>query len=231
MVRAALGQVVLFIAAVSVATAFAGTVVTESSLYAQSTADRTDRAVAAIDAEIAVINDPSAGATYDDADERVTVYVKNVSGETLEPAALEVLLDGQYVTSADRSVRVLGSDGDSWRIGSVLEVTIERPLGTGEHRAVLEIHAARDRLIFDAGRLPFSIAPGIDPDTEFDSSGRWFEVSAAVPDPWTIPPLETRFGSCLPFLHPVADLTSRRLRVANSPGRRSVPTVVPGRRR
>ncbi|WP_254762288.1 archaeal flagellar protein G [Natrinema marinum] len=150
MVRTAVAQVLLFIAAVSIAAAFAGTIVTQSSVFAQSTADEADRTVATIDAEIVVINDPAAGATYDDADGQVTLYVKNVGGETLEPAALEVVLDGTYVGSGERSTRVLES-GDEWRVGTVLEVTIDRFLAAGEHRAAVTIDGARDRLVFDAG--------------------------------------------------------------------------------
>jgi len=149
MVRAAVAQALLFIAAVSIAATFAGTIVTQSSLFAQSTAAEADRAVATIDAEVAVINDPEAGATYDGADGQITLYVKNVGGETLEPAALEILLDGSYVESGERSTRVLES-GDEWRVGTVLEVTIDRSLAAGEHRAVVTIHGAQNRLVFDA---------------------------------------------------------------------------------
>ncbi|WP_408956870.1 archaeal flagellar protein G [Natrinema sp. 74] len=150
MVRAAVAQTLLFIAAVSAAAMFAGTIVTQSSLFAQSTADEADRTVATIDAEVDVINDPASGATYDDTDGKVTLYVKNIGGETLEPAALEVVLDGTYVESSARSTRVLTS-GDEWRVGTVLEVTVDRSLAAGEHRALVTIHGARDQLVFDAG--------------------------------------------------------------------------------
>uniref|UniRef100_A0A7D5GI18 Archaeal flagellar protein G n=2 Tax=Natrinema halophilum TaxID=1699371 RepID=A0A7D5GI18_9EURY len=151
MVRIAVVQTLLFIATVSIATMFAGTIVTQSTLYAQSNADETDRAVAEIDAEVAIINDPAAGTTYDESAGQSTLYIKNIGRETLEPVALEVVLDGRYVESADRSVRLLGTRGDHWRVGTVLEVTIDRSLGTGEHRAVVEIHTAQDRLTFEAG--------------------------------------------------------------------------------
>ncbi|ELY54258.1 flagellin [Natronolimnohabitans innermongolicus] len=150
MVRTSIVHVLLFIAAVSISTMFVGVVVTEAGLYAQSTESESERDVAAIDAEIDLINDPEAGTTYaeDDGDGSLTLYVKNVGGSSLDPGDADVLLNGEYVSPADS--RLL-SDGDVWRVDSVLEVTVptSTALEPGDHRAVVEIDGAREILEFE----------------------------------------------------------------------------------
>lgn len=151
MVRSAIAQVLLFIAAISVSTMLVGAVVTQSGLYAQSVEDERDRQAAAADAEIAIINDADADATYDGASEQVTLYVKNVGESTLEPDSADILLDGEYVPPSE--TRVLGDGGgaNQWRVDTVLELTIDvtEPLEAGEHRAVVEIETERDVLTFE----------------------------------------------------------------------------------
>lgn len=150
MVRASVAQVLLFIAAVSGATLLAGGVVTESGVYAQSVADESEREVATLDAEIAIINDADAGATYDDSDERLTLYVKNVGGSSLEPNESEVLVDGEYVRPSERTVLGTDTAAAPWRVDTVLELTIDlaEPLEAGEHRVAVEVHSARELLTF-----------------------------------------------------------------------------------
>lgn len=150
MVRAAVTHAILFIAAISVAAVVAGLVVSEAGSYAQSVEDESERDVAAIDAEIEIVNDPEAGATYDETEETVTVYVKNVGGSTLQPGDATVLLNGEYAEPDE--TRVLGTETDEWRVDAVLELTIEIDGGLeGEdHRVVVEADEARDRLSFAA---------------------------------------------------------------------------------
>lgn len=145
MVRDSVTQLILFIAVVSVATLLAGTMVVEVGLYAQSIGDDGDRAATAIDADVTIVNDPESGATYDEGTETVTLYVKNVGGSTLEPADLDVLLDGEYVTPTAKTVR----DGNHWRPGRVLEVTIDRPLERGSHRALVDVDDVQATLSFE----------------------------------------------------------------------------------
>ncbi|MCU4743912.1 LamG-like jellyroll fold domain-containing protein [Natronoglomus mannanivorans] len=138
-------QLILFIAVVSVTTLFVGALVVEVGLYSQAIGDEGERAGAAIDAEITIVNDPDAGGTYDEDTETVTLYVKNVGGSTLEPADLDVLLDGEYVTSTAKTVR----DGDHWRPGRVLEITIDRSLERGWHRVLVSVGGVQETLSFE----------------------------------------------------------------------------------
>ena len=142
--RESIVQLVFFIAVVSVATLFVGLVVTQTAVFSESVDREGERSAAEIDAEIVLINDPETDA-YDDEDETVTLYVKNVGGSTLEPDRLDVLLDGELVEGADARV----VDGDRWRPERVLEVGIDRDLSPGEYRTLVRIDGAEDHLSFD----------------------------------------------------------------------------------
>lgn len=153
MVRASVGHLVLFVAAVSVSALLVGNIVTEAGLYAQSVENEGDREAAAIDADIEIINDPDAGAVYNETSENVTLYVKNVGGGTLDPEAIDVVLNGKFATVAERRV----IDGDAWRRNHVLAVTLEHPLVGGTNRALVQIDGSRDLLSFQyAGSLDWS---------------------------------------------------------------------------
>lgn len=155
MVRASLVQLLLFITAVSVSTLFVGMVVTETGLYAQSSEAESERDVAVIDAEIAVINDVESDTIYDDTSDEVTVYLKNVGGGTLDPAETELLVDGEYVQP--EAMQVLDA-GDSWRESTVLEVTLPAALEPGNHRVVATVDSAREHFEFEH-RVAFWTSP------------------------------------------------------------------------
>ncbi|WP_226004564.1 LamG-like jellyroll fold domain-containing protein [Natrinema salinisoli] len=153
MVRASVAQLILFIAAISVSTLFVGVIVTETGLYVQAVEDEGDRETAAIDAEIEIINDPEAKAVYNETDETVTVYVKNVGGGTLNPDDLEVVVNGELATVTETDV--IG--GEPWRRNRVLAVTLDHAIEGGTNRALVRIDGSRDLLSFQyAGSLDWS---------------------------------------------------------------------------
>lgn len=147
MVRTSVVQLLLFTAAISAATLFAGSIATEAGLYAQSVESEGERDVATIDGEISLINHPEAGTTYDETADGVTIYAKNVGGASLEPAAADLLIDGEYVQPVE--TRVLEGSDSVWREGTVLELTASASLEPGVHRAVVDADGARDRLEFE----------------------------------------------------------------------------------
>lgn len=158
MVRVAIGHVILFIAIVGVSTMLVGVVVTQTALYSQAVDGESERDAATIDAEIEFISDPEAGAIYDEANGTVSLYVKNVGGDTLEPDAATVLLDGEYADEVDSSVVGPGDEYDSWRVGNTAQFVIDEHLDPGDHRAVVEVDGARNVLEFEH-RIAFWLEP------------------------------------------------------------------------
>lgn len=166
MVRTSVVQLLLFTAAITAAMLFAGTVVTEAGLYAQSVDDEGERDVATLDTEIDIVNHPEAGTTYNETSGELTIYVKNVGDGSLEPAAVDLLIDGEYVRPTE--TRVLEGTDPVWREGAVLELTAPASLEPGTHRAVVGTNGARDRLAFEH-RIAYWTSPAGQNGTANDS--------------------------------------------------------------
>ncbi|WP_247730015.1 flagellin [Halovivax limisalsi] len=165
--RESIVQLVFFVAVAAVTTVFVGSIVTNAAIFGGAVENAGERDATAIDTEIAIVNDPAVDA-YEPADGGgngvLTLYVKNVGGSTLEPAALEPLVDGAYVTNVTTTVR----DADRWYAGTVLEVAIETTLDPGDHRVLVDVNGQRDRLTFE-----HRIAYWGEPDNATLQDGVW----------------------------------------------------------
>jgi flagellar protein FlaG len=99
-----------------------------------------------IDTDIEIISDPGSHAVYNSSGaENITLLVKNTGRKTLtaDSTALDVLVDGSYVSSDEFTVAV--TDGGPWRDGTVAELEISRSLATGEeHRVSVTVNGAEE---------------------------------------------------------------------------------------
>jgi flagellar protein FlaG len=138
---------ILFIAAMLVAASVAGTLVTSVGDVSGSIDARSADAAQTIDTEIDIISDPGSDAVYNDSTTTVTLLVKNTGNSRLPTDASkpDVLVNGQYVTAADRTLTVV--DGSEWRSGSVVSLELSVDLDPGEHRVVVIING--DREVFE----------------------------------------------------------------------------------
>ncbi len=142
MVRTSVVQLIFFIALVGVTAMAVGSVVTDAGPYAQALDDESDREATAIKTDLSIINDADADGNYDG--EVVTLYAKNVGGETVGTDDLEVLVNGEYATVTSAEV----IDGDRWREGRVAELEVEIDLDPDDHRVAIRIDGDRDHLEF-----------------------------------------------------------------------------------
>ena len=138
---------ILFIASILVAASVAGTMTNGVSRLSDALGDRSIDVSNEIRTDIDVISDPGSDAVYSDAETNVTLLLKNTGSQTLstDPDTLDIIIDGQYAT--DVSTRVVGSDTD-WEKGAVLEVTVNRSLADGSHRAVVIVNDHRETFEF-----------------------------------------------------------------------------------
>ena len=143
MVRTSVVQLIFFIALVGVTAMAVGSVVTEAGPYAQALDDESDREATAIRADLSIINDADSDGNYDG--ETVTLYVKNLGGETVDTDDLEVVVNGEYATVTSAEV----IDGDRWREGRVAELEVEIDLEPDDHRVAIRIDGDRDHLEFE----------------------------------------------------------------------------------
>jgi flagellar protein FlaG len=148
MAGVSVSNLVLFTAALTVAAGVAGTL-TVTTMDVSDAVDRRGTALSdRIDADVRVISDAGSDAVYDGANETITLLVKNTGDRTLraDPAAVDVLVDGQYVPVEALNVTVVS--GTAWRDGSVARLRVDRELTGGTHRVTVVAGGDRERFEF-----------------------------------------------------------------------------------
>ncbi|WP_224268058.1 flagellar protein G [Haloprofundus salinisoli] len=142
-------QLVLFIAALTVAAGVATTLTTNVNDISNSLDSRGETIVEGIDTDVEIISDPgSPDSIYDDTEgaETVTLLVKNTGERTLATdRGIDVLIDGQYVPVS--SIEIV-SDASAWRPGQTVSITVSETLTPGEHRAVVRVNGDSAELLF-----------------------------------------------------------------------------------
>ena len=148
MASGSVSELIVFIAAVSVAAGVSGAMVTTVGGITNSLDDRGESVSAAIETDVEIISDPGSGAVYDGANTEVTLLVKNTGGRTLptDDTSVEILVDGRYVAPSAYTVTTLG--GGAWSDGAVVRVTVDRSLGAGDHRATVIVQSDRETIGF-----------------------------------------------------------------------------------
>ncbi|WP_436345913.1 flagellar protein G [Natronorubrum sp. FCH18a] len=151
-----ISSLILFIAAMLVAAAVAGTLVTTVTDVSGSIDTHSDGVREQIDTDIEIISDPGSDAVYDaDVDNgTISVLVKNTGQKTLadDGSGLDVLVNGEYVTSEEFDVVLHDADDEpnSWRHDVVAELEIpDQSLETGEeHRVTVIVNGQTETLEF-----------------------------------------------------------------------------------
>ena len=149
MASASVSELIIFIAAVSVAAAVSGALVTTVGGISGSLDERGADVAADIATDIEIISDPASGAVYDAENEEVRVLVKNTGRRTIDTngTAVEVLLDGRYVPPSEYSVSVIG--GGHWYDGDVARITVNESLTSGDHRVTVIAKSERETMRFN----------------------------------------------------------------------------------
>jgi flagellar protein FlaG len=150
MASGSVSELVIFIAAVSVAAAVSGAMVTTVGGISSTLDERGADVAADIATDVEVISDPASDAVYDDATGEIRLLVKNTGGRTLgtDEGSLDVLVDGRYVPPSAYTVAVV--DGDAWTDGSVVRIVVSQSLPGGDHRATVVVGSERETLRFRA---------------------------------------------------------------------------------
>jgi flagellar protein FlaG len=150
MTNASITQLVLFIAALTVAAGVVTTLTANVADISNAVSQRGDGVANTIETEINIISDPgSPSAIYNDTNNQITLLIKNSGEQSLTPDAekLDVFVDGEYVTITN--VSVVGNPGAlTWQRGEVVNVTMSHTLAAGEHRVVAHVNEDKDVLEF-----------------------------------------------------------------------------------
>lgn len=144
MAGVSVSNLIIFIAAVSVAAAVSGTLVSTVTDISDSIDERGLHASERIQTEVEVISDPGSDAVYDGAGPSVTLLVKNTGTRALGASTdgIDVVLDGRYRT--DLTLAVVG--GGAWEQGDVVELTVglDASLDGGTHRVLVVVGGDRE---------------------------------------------------------------------------------------
>jgi flagellar protein FlaG len=141
-----ISELVLFIAALTVAAGVATTLTANVMDISNAVSERGGGVADKIETEVEVINDPgSPSSIYDNG--TVSVLVKNTGERTLDasPSGIDVLVDGSYAT-IDKVTVVSG--GTEWQSGEVVRVNVTRTLSSDDHRVVVYVGEDEEVLRF-----------------------------------------------------------------------------------
>lgn len=146
-------EVIIFMALVLAAGGLAAAGTNVADDLAGATSGQTDREVAAVDADITILNSERFPG-YDDSAERLVLNVKNVGRGTLpaDAGAIDVTVNGEYVRTSEMSVSVI--EDSEWFSGSVARVEIQRSLPEAVHEVSVDINTATARFSFSTTPMP-----------------------------------------------------------------------------
>jgi flagellar protein FlaG len=147
MASVSVSHMIIFIASIVVAASVVG-VFTESVSDLSSAID--DQGVDVsndVRTDIEFISDSGSSNVYNsDGNENITLHVKNTGSNALDEraAGLDVFVDGEYVTAFETELK---NGVDRWRPGEVLELEIDKSLGSGDHRVKVIVNG--DEEVFE----------------------------------------------------------------------------------
>ena len=141
-------HLVIFVAAILMSAGLAGVIVDGAERYAESVDSSQSEYAKDVATEVEIINDPGkSSASYDESDDTLTLYVKNLGDRTIpaSPDEITVLVNGTH-----HPVRAVTVHGDSaWRPGVVVELTVDVVLpSSSETRVVVDVSGGQDRYEF-----------------------------------------------------------------------------------
>lgn len=141
-------HLVLFIAAILISAAIAGTVTESATRVGSAIEAESGLEADHVDAEIEVVSDAeSPSAVYNNTSDTLTLYVKNVGARTLpaDPDDVPVLVNGEYQSDVETTVL----EGDAWRPDALLRIRVTVSLPDGaQTRVVVTPTGARDLFVF-----------------------------------------------------------------------------------
>ena len=142
-------HLVLFIAAVLVSAALAGTVTQSAARVGNAIEEDSQAQSDHTDAAVSIVSDAqSPDAVYNGTSDTLTLYVKNVGADALPhaPDDVTVLVNGSHQTDVRTTVL---SDGVEWRTGALLRVRANVTLPSNDAtRVSVVVTGAQDYFTF-----------------------------------------------------------------------------------
>jgi archaellum component FlaG (FlaF/FlaG flagellin family) len=135
-------QLIFFVTALIVATAVVAVAANGVHKITNGIDEKSDSVEKELLTEISIINDPSVMPN-----DPVKIFVKNVGKTVLNQNYITVMLDGDVV--ADYTLTLSGNTSTHWDPASVLTITIDQALGSGDHTVMVTTeNGVSDKLSF-----------------------------------------------------------------------------------
>lgn len=154
MASVSVSHLILFIASMLIAASVAGVFTTSVDDLAQAINDQGLQVSDNVRTSIAIISDSGSSNIYDDGNGEITLYVKNIGTQNLEPdqRQIDVLVDGEFVAGSNISTQVLDTPDELvWGTSEVLELQIQRSLDPGDHRVKVIVNGDEEVIEFRSG--------------------------------------------------------------------------------
>ena len=150
MASASISELIMFIAAVTVAAGVATTLTLNVADISHSLDQQSLDFAADIDTDIVIISDAGSVDSMYDGSSTVTLLVKNTGERTLQAdtTAVDILVDGRYVVPDDVQNKRDGGSTE-WKRGDVVEITITSTLDPGVHRVTVLVDGDSDVIEFE----------------------------------------------------------------------------------
>ena len=147
----AITQLIFFIGAVVIAVSVIGVVTTNvhsiTASYGMSSQTLADQ----LKTDITIINDPAA-IPYDNNTDNYSFYVKNTGKNTLDPASVNIFIDGNYANTTKKWTIMDNTNSSLWYPTYVLRLNYSSlGLASGDHT----VRVVAGNGVFDT--LPFHI--------------------------------------------------------------------------
>lgn len=147
-------HLIIFIASLVVAAGVVGTLTTGVDRVSSAIDDRSLDVSQQVRTDVAFVSDSGATSSYT-AGENLTVHVRNTGsqGIPLEPSAMDLVFNGEFVSSSEFLVNDADGTDTVWRPGSVANITInsaEHEIQPDDNRLVLIVNEDEETFEFRA---------------------------------------------------------------------------------
>jgi flagellar protein FlaG len=151
MASVSVSHLILFIASMIIAAGVAGVFTTSVDQLAGAIDDQGVQVSDNVRTSISIISDSGSENIYNSTEDNTTLYIKNIGTQNLnaDKRQIDVLVDGEFVTDSDITIQVLDTaDEFTWGTNQVLELTIQRTLEAGDHRAKVIVNGDEEIIEF-----------------------------------------------------------------------------------
>jgi len=142
-------HLIIFIASLVIAAGVVGTLTTGVDRVSSAIDDRSLDVTQQVRMDMAFVSDP--GANYDSTANEVSVYVRNTGsqGVPIEPSAVDVVYNGEFVSNTDLEIQDANGNEPVWRPGGVVNITVSNTsIRSGDNRLRLTVNEDEETFEF-----------------------------------------------------------------------------------